>query len=323
MQAIVVSDAGELNWQEAEKPMLGASDVMIEIKATAVNRADLMQRRGLYPAPPGASSILGLECAGTIVQLGSDVTRHQIGDSVCALLAGGGYAEFAAVDEGSVIPVPKGLSFSQAAALPEVFATAWLNLFIEGGLQPSERVLLHAGASGVGTAGIQLCRAFGSECFVTVGSEDKIAACRSLGAIGGFDRTQGSFLSALKDQWNDGVDVILDPVGASYLDDNLQALKLNGRLILIGLMGGARSEIDLAQLMIKRLRVQGSTLRSRALSEKAAIMAELQQFVWPKIEQGDIKPIVQQVIPIEQAAAAHDLVASDATIGKVVLSVAK
>ncbi|MDA1206666.1 MAG: NAD(P)H-quinone oxidoreductase [Proteobacteria bacterium] len=323
MQAIVVSDAGELNWQEAEKPMLGASDVMIEIKATAVNRADLMQRRGLYPAPPGASSILGLECAGKIVQLGSDVTRHQIGDSVCALLAGGGYAEFAAVDEGSVIPVPKGLSFSQAAALPEVFATAWLNLFIEGGLQPSERVLLHAGASGVGTAGIQLCRAFGSECFVTVGSEDKIAACRSLGAIGGFDRTQGSFLSALKDQWNDGVDVILDPVGASYLDDNLQALKLNGRLILIGLMGGARSEIDLAQLMIKRLRVQGSTLRSRALSEKAAIMAELQQFVWPKIEQGDIKPIVQQVIPIEQAAAAHDLVASDATIGKVVLSVAK
>jgi len=323
VQAIVVSDAGELNWQEAEKPMLGASDVMIEIKATAVNRADLMQRRGLYPAPPGASSILGLECAGTIVQLGSDVTRHQIGDSVCALLAGGGYAEFAAVDEGSVIPVPKGLSVSQAAALPEVFATAWLNLFIEGGLQPSERVLLHAGASGVGTAGIQLCRAFGSECFVTVGSEDKIAACRSLGAIGGFDRTQGSFLSALKDQWNDGVDVILDPVGASYLDDNLQALKLNGRLILIGLMGGARSEIDLAQLMIKRLRVQGSTLRSRALSEKAAIMAELQQFVWPKIEQGDIKPIVQQVIPIEQAAAAHDLVASDATIGKVVLSVAK
>jgi len=323
VQAIVVSDAGELNWQEAEKPMLGVSDVMIEIKATAVNRADLMQRRGLYPAPPGASSILGLECAGTIVQLGSDVTRHQIGDSVCALLAGGGYAEFAAVDEGSVIPVPKGLSFSQAAALPEVFATAWLNLFIEGGLQPSERVLLHAGASGVGTAGIQLCRAFGSECFVTVGSEDKIAACRSLGAIGGFDRTQGSFLSALKDQWNDGVDVILDPVGASYLDDNLQALKLNGRLILIGLMGGARSEIDLAQLMIKRLRVQGSTLRSRALSEKAAIMAELQQFVWPKIEQGDIKPIVQQVIPIEQAAAAHDLVASDATIGKVVLSVAK
>lgn len=323
MQAIVVSDAGELNWQEAEKPMLGASDVMIEIKATAVNRADLMQRRGLYPAPPGASSILGLECAGTIVQLGSDVTRHKIGDSVCALLAGGGYAEFAAVDEGSVIPVPKGLSFSQAAALPEVFATAWLNLFIEGGLQPSERVLLHAGASGVGTAGIQLCRAFGSECFVTVGSEDKIAACRSLGAIGGFHRTQGSFLSALKDQWNDGVDVILDPVGASYLDDNLQALKLNGRLILIGLMGGARSEIDLAQLMIKRLRVQGSTLRSRALSEKAAIMAELQQFVWPKIEQGDIKPIVQQVIPIEQAAAAHDLVASDATIGKVVLSVAK
>jgi len=323
VQAIVVSDAGELNWQEVEKPMLGASDVMIEIKATAVNRADLMQRRGLYPAPPGASSILGLECAGTIVQLGSDVTRHQIGDSVCALLAGGGYAEFAAVDEGSVIPVPKGLSFSQAAALPEVFATAWLNLFIEGGLQPSERVLLHAGASGVGTAGIQLCRAFGSECFVTVGSEDKIAACRSLGAIGGFDRTQGSFLSALKDQWNDGVDVILDPVGASYLDDNLQALKLSGRLILIGLMGGARSEMDLAQLMIKRLRVQGSTLRSRALSEKAAIMAELQQFVWPKIEQGDIKPIVQQVIPIEQAAAAHDLVASDATIGKVVLSVAK
>jgi NADPH:quinone reductase-like Zn-dependent oxidoreductase len=173
MQAISVLASSELKWQETEDPVLSPSEVLIEIKATAINRADLMQRRGLYPPPPGASPIMGLECAGVVVQVGDQVSRHQVGDRVCALLAGGGYAELTAVDEGSVISIPEGLDFSQAAALPEVFATAWLNLFIEASLQPGERVLLHAGASGVGTAAIQLCRAFGAESYVTAGSEDK------------------------------------------------------------------------------------------------------------------------------------------------------
>lgn len=322
MQAISVLASSELKWQETEDPVLSPSEVLIEIKATAINRADLMQRRGLYPPPLGASPIMGLECAGVVVQVGDQVSRHQVGDRVCALLAGGGYAELTAVDEGSVIPIPEGLDFSQAAALPEVFATAWLNLFIEAGLQPGERVLLHAGASGVGTAAIQLCRAFGSESYVTAGSEDKIATCLALGASQGFDRNQGGFSEALQAFWADGVDVVLDPVGAGYLADNLKVLRMNGRLILIGLMSGARTEIDLAQLMMKRIRVIGSTLRARPLPEKAAIMAELEQFVWPKITTGVIKPIIETIMPIEQANEAHDLVASDTTVGKVVLSVA-
>ena len=322
MQAISVLASSELKWQETEDPVLSPSEVLIEIKATAINRADLMQRRGLYPPPPGASPIMGLECAGVVVQVGDQVSRHQVGDRVCALLAGGGYAELTAVDEGSVIPIPEGLDFSQAAALPEVFATAWLNLFIEAGLQPGERVLLHAGASGVGTAAIQLCRAFGSESYVTAGSEDKIATCLALGASQGFDRNQGGFSEALQAFWADGVDVVLDPVGAGYLADNLKVLRMNGRLILIGLMSGARTEIDLAQLMMKRIRVIGSTLRARPLPEKAAILAELEQFVWPKITTGVIKPIIETIMPIEQANEAHDLVASDTTVGKVVLSVA-
>ena len=322
MQAISVLASSELKWQETEDPVLSPSEVLIEIKATAINRADLMQRRGLYPPPPGASPIMGLECAGVVVQVGDQVSRHRVGDRVCALLAGGGYAELTAVDEGSVIPIPEGLDFSQAAALPEVFATAWLNLFIEAGLQPGERVLLHAGASGVGTAAIQLCRAFGAESYVTAGSADKIATCLALGAGQGFDRNQGGFSEALQAFWAGGVDVVLDPVGAGYLADNLKVLRMNGRLILIGLMSGARTEIDLAQLMMKRIRVIGSTLRARPLPEKAAIMAELEQFVWPKITTGVIKPIIETIMPIEQANEAHDLVASDTTVGKVVLSVA-
>ena len=264
---------------------------------------------------------MGLECAGVVAAVGRDVTHHQVGDRVCALLAGGGYAEQAVVDQGSALKIPENLSFEQAAAIPEVFATAWLNLFIEAGLQPGERVVLHAGASGVGTAAIQLCRAFGSESFVTAGAADKIEACLKLGAKGGQNRREGGFIDALRALWPQGADVILDPVGANYLAENLEALTLNGRLVLIGLMGGSRSEIDLAKLMMKRLRVVGSTLRARPLEEKASIMAELGQYVWPKISQGEVVPIIQQVFPIQAASEAHELVASDGTIGKVVLKV--
>ena len=321
MRVISVSEIGDLLWTEAPNLAPGPAEILIDVKATAINRADLMQRKGLYPPPPGAPQTLGLECAGVVAAVGRDVTHHQVGDRVCALLAGGGYAEQAVVDQGSALKMPENLSFEQAAAIPEVFATAWLNLFIEAGLQPGERVVLHAGASGVGTAAIQLCRAFGSESFVTAGAADKIEACLKLGAKGGQNRREGGFIDALRALWPQGADVILDPVGASYLAENLEALTLNGRLVLIGLMGGSRSEIDLAKLMMKRLRVVGSTLRARPLEEKASIMAELGQYVWPKISQGEIVPIIQQVFPIQAASEAHELVASDGTIGKVVLKV--
>jgi len=321
MRVISVSETGDLLWTEAADLVPSPAEILIDVKATAINRADLMQRKGLYPPPPGAPETMGLECAGIVMAIGRDVTHHQVGDRVCALLAGGGYAEQAVVDQGSALKIPDNLDFEQAAAIPEVFATAWLNLFIEAALQPGERVVLHAGASGVGTAAIQLCHAFGSESFVTAGSASKIEACLKLGAKGGHNRRDGGFIDALRALWPQGADVILDPVGASYLAENLEALTLNGRLVLIGLMGGSRSEIDLAKLMMKRLRVVGSTLRARPLEEKASIMAELSQYVWPKISQGEIVPIIQQVFPIQSASAAHELMASDETIGKVVLKV--
>ena len=321
MRVISVSETGDLLWTEAADLVPSPAEILIDVKATAINRADLMQRKGLYPPPPGAPETMGLECAGIVMAIGRDVTHHQVGDRVCALLAGGGYAEQAVVDQGSALKIPDNLDFEQAAAIPEVFATAWLNLFIEAALQPGERVVLHAGASGVGTAAIQLCHAFGSESFVTAGSASKIEACLKLGAKGGHNRRDSGFIDALRALWPQGADVILDPVGASYLAENLEALTLNGRLVLIGLMGGSRSEIDLAKLMMKRLRVVGSTLRARPLEEKASIMAELRQYVWPKISQGEIVPIIQQVFPIQSASAAHELMASDVTIGKVVLKV--
>ena len=321
MRVISVSETGDLLWTEAADLVPSPAEILIDVKATAINRADLMQRKGLYPPPPGAPETMGLECAGIVMAVGRDVTHHQVGDRVCALLAGGGYAEQAVVDQGSALKIPDNLDFEQAAAIPEVFATAWLNLFIEAALQPGELVVLHAGASGVGTAAIQLCHAFGSESFVTAGSASKIEACLKLGAKGWHNRRDGGFIDALRALWTQGADVILDPVGASYLAENLEALTLNGRLVLIGLMGGSRSEIDLAKLMMKRLRVVGSTLRARPLEEKASIMAELSQYVWPKISQGEIVPIIQQVFPIQSASAAHELMASDVTIGKVVLKV--
>ena len=323
MHAIQVKDGGELAWEEVATPGPKENEVQIKVFASAINRADLMQRKGMYPPPPGASDVMGLECAGEVIGLGSKVQGFKEGDRVCALLAGGGYAQVVTVDAGSVLPLPKGLSMAHGAALPEVFATAWLNIFMEAALQPGEKVILHAGASGVGTAAIQLCQAFGSETFVTVGNQDKLTACLELGASAGSNRHEGSFLEKAQAFAPDGVGVILDPVGGAYLGDNLNLLGLGGRLVLIGLMGGAQTEINLGLMMIKRLRVIGSTLRARPLQEKAAVMAQLREKVWPKIESGEIKPIVDTVFPIEEADAAQALVASDKTIGKVILSVAQ
>ncbi len=322
MKAVLVDDNANMSWGEFADPVVGDREVLIKIQATAINRADLMQRRGFYPPPPGASPVMGLECAGEIVEVGAGCRRYQVGDRVCALLAGGGYSQFAAVHEGSVLPIPDGLSLEQAAAIPEVFATAWVNLFMEAGLQPGEKVIVHAGASGVGTTAIQLCKAFESPCFVTLGSEEKLQTCIELGAASGAVRHDGPFLERAREFAGDaGVAVILDPVGASYLADNISLLGMGGRLVLIGLMGGTKAEIDLAQLMIKRARVIGSTLRARPVAEKAVIMSELEQKVWPKMASGDIVPVIERVYPIEDVTAAHDLVASDTTTGKVILAV--
>jgi putative PIG3 family NAD(P)H quinone oxidoreductase len=318
MKAVII-EGERLRWQEAEEPQVGVGEVLIAVHATAVNRADLVQRSGGYPPPPGASEILGLECAGEVLAIGEGVTRVKPGDRVCALLAGGGYAERVAVPAGQVLPVPSGLDMLQAAALPEVFATAYLNLYTEARLERGERVLIHAGASGVGTAAIQLCTTTSNPCFVTAGNSQKIERCVALGAEGGWDRHQGSFLEAVR-QWG-GVDVVLDPVGAGYLADNLSCLNVDGRLSLIGLMGGVQSEINLATVVMKRIRIIGSTLRARSAAAKSLVMDGLQRDVWPHLEAGSIVPIIDEVLPIESADRAHELMAGDQTFGKLVLQI--
>ena len=318
-----ISVVGErVEWTEHDDPRPGPGEVLIRVRATAVNRADLLQRAGAYPVPPGASPILGLDCARAIPSIGSDVPRCAIDDPVCALLSGGGYAEQVVVPEGQVLPIPDGLDFVKAAAIPEVFATAWLNLYREGGLTPGERVLLHAGASGVGTAAIQLCRVFGNPCFVTAGSSEKIAACAALGAAGGSVRGEESFLEAIG-SWTDGqgVDVILDSVGGAYLADNLQSLSLDGRLVMIGLMGGMESPVNLGLLLMKRLRIIGSTLRSQSDAAKTALMGDLQEKLWPLFACGDIIPVIDSVFSIEEADKGQQWVSGNQTVGKVILTV--
>lgn len=321
MQAILIEDDG-LVWGTAPTPALRAGEVRIEVHATAVNRADLAQRAGVYPPPPGASEILGLECAGVVTEVGAGVDRLQVGDAVCALLSGGGYAEQVVAPAGQVLPIPDGFNFVQAAAIPEVFATAWMNLYMEAALQPGEKVLLHAGASGVGTAGIQLCKAFGSSCWVTVGSAAKLEACRELGASGGCVRHDQSFAELAK-VWTDGsgFDVILDPVGAGYLADNLKSLRQDGRLVVIGLMGGVSAEVNLGLMMVKRLRMIGSTLRARSVESKTAVMAALHEQVWPLLESAQIVPVIDHSLPIDQASDAHALMAADSNVGKLILTV--
>lgn len=314
-------DQDRLVWAETAAPAEpGHQEVRLRVAWAGVNRADLMQRAGQYPPPPGVSATLGLEVSGSVVAVGEGVTGLAVGQPVCALLAGGGYAEEVVVDARQVLPVPAGLGLREAAALPEVFATAWLNLFMEGALAPGERVLLHAGASGVGTAATQLCRAFAHPCFVTVGSEAKLAACHELGADAGWNRHDGSFVDAVK-AWG-GADMILDPVGASYLADNQRVLNADGRLVVIGLMGGRQAELDLGRLLMKRQRVIGSTLRARPPAAKGEILDALRVHVWPRLASGELAPLVDRTWPIAEAEAAHDHVRRDANIGKVLLEVA-
>ncbi len=306
-------------WAEAPDPVPSEGEILIRVGATAVNRADLAQRAGRYPPPPGASLILGLECSGRIEQVGPGVDPAQVGGEVCALLAGGGYAQKVVCPAGHALPIPEGLDQVSAAAVPEVFATAWLNLKLEGALAEGERVLVHAGASGVGTAAIQLCKAWGNPVFVTVGSPEKCRFCGQLGAEGTFKRHQGSWEEAVK-EWG-GADVILDPVGGNYLEANLRSLRARGRLVNIGLLGGTEGNLSLGRLLVKRLTVKGSVLRSRSVAEKNRVIQGLAQEVWPLLEQGRVKPIIDRRMPITQAEEAHRVIAGNQTIGKVVLTV--
>jgi putative PIG3 family NAD(P)H quinone oxidoreductase len=307
---------------EAPKPELRAGEVRIQVTATAVNRADLMQRRGLYPPPPGASPVLGLECAGTITELGAGVTGFSRGARVMALLPGGGYAEEVAVDAGSVMPVPEKLSLVEAAAIPEVFLTCHLNLFQLAAVPPGGWALVHGGGSGIGTAAIQLLRAAGVHSIVTAGSAAKCARCLELGADAALDYSQGEFAPAvLEKTGGQGVDVALDSIGAPYLAQHLSCLKLGGRLVLIGLMGGAKAEINLGMVVAKRLSIIGSTLRTRPVAEKAEIVKSFRARFGAALERGELRAIVDQVLPLAAAQAAHDRVEASSHFGKVVLRV--
>jgi putative PIG3 family NAD(P)H quinone oxidoreductase len=284
------------------------------VAAAGLNRADLLQRAGLYPPPPGASEVLGLECSGVISEVGAG-SSWQVGDRVCALLAGGGMAQEVVVDARHVLPVPEGLSLAEAAALPEVYSTAWLNLFQLAALKPGEKVLLHAGASGVGSAAIQLCKAFGSPCWVSVGSADRLAYCEDLGAQGGVVRTDG--IESLGDFGP--FDVILDPVGGNYAAINLKLLARDGRWVLIGLMGGREAQLDLAQVLAKRVQLLGSTLRSRDDQFKADLLSDLGQQVWPLFGEGRLSPQLAKTFAITDAEAAFAQLATNQISGKLVL----
>lgn len=308
---------------DAPDPICGPDDLLVAVRATALNRADLLQRRGLYPPPPGASDILGLEMAGEVIQVGERVLGWRPGDRVCALLPGGGYAERAVVPAAMAMRIPDGLSYEQAAAIPEVFLTAYLNLFWLGGLRRGQTVLVHAGASGVGTAAIQLIRAAGAQALVTAGSDEKVAFCCALGARAGWNYHQGSFAPWVLEQTGGrGVDLILDFVGAPYFADNLQSLATDGRLIVIGTLGGSKvNQVDLGRLLQRRQHIIGTALRSRPLAEKVRLTQEFAAFALRRFADGRLVPVIDRVFDWSEAAAAHAYMESNANIGKIVLRV--
>ncbi|MFJ3374748.1 zinc-binding dehydrogenase [Pseudomonas sp. NPDC086112] len=305
---------GRVEWVEEPSPTCDVGQVRIRVAAAGLNRADLLQKAGLYPPPPWASQVLGLECSGVISEVGPG-SSWQVGDRVCALLAGGGMAEEVVVDGRHVLPVPEGLSLAEAAALPEVYATVWLNLFQLAALKPGEKVLLHAGASGIGSAAIQLCKAFGNPCWVSVGSAERLAYCEALGAQGGVVRNGD--LDSLNDLAP--FDVILDPVGGSYAALNLKLLARDGRWVLIGLMGGREAQLDLAQVLAKRVQLLGSTLRNRDEQFKADLFSDLGQHVWPLFAEGRLSPQLARTFAIKDAEAAFAELATNKVSGKLVL----
>lgn len=324
MKAIVVKDsqAGpQLVWEEVGDIGFNSDEVLVDVRASAVNRADLSQARGNYPPPPGASDILGLEMAGVIEAVGDQVESWQIGDRVFALLPGGGYAEKAAVPYQMLMRLPDAWSFASGAAVPEVWYTAFVNLFLEGNLAQGETALIHAGGSGVGTAAIQLAVDAGARAFVTAGSQEKLAGCRQLGAQLAVNYKESDFLEAVMAATNGGgVDVILDPVGGSYLSRNVKALRRFGRLVNIGLLGGGDGEMNVALLLRNRLRIVGSTLRNRPLPEKINIVRRFEERFWPRLLSGKLRPVIDTTYAMQDAQKAHEYVARNENFGKVILS---
>ncbi|WP_409183841.1 NAD(P)H-quinone oxidoreductase [Amycolatopsis sp. VS8301801F10] len=322
MHAITIREPGApdvLEWTEVPDPEPGPGEVLVDVTASAVNRADLLQRQGNYPPPPGASDILGLECSGTIAELGEGVEGWQVGDEVCALLAGGGYAERVAVPAGQLLPVPAEVETVAAAGLPEVACTVWANVVMHAGLAEGEVLLVHGGAGGIGTHAIQVGKALGATVAVTAGSPERLERCRQLGADLTINYKDQDFVEVLRAETN-GADVILDNMGAKYLDRNIDALAADGRLVIIGMQGGVKGELNIGKLLGKRASVFAAGLRSRPLDQKAAIVADVRNRLWPFVEQGSVRPIVGDVVPMAEAASAHRMLEEGSIFGKVLLA---
>jgi len=321
MRAVIVTEPGgpeALTVVDLPDPEPGPGEVLVRVAATAVNRADTMQRQGFYPPPPGAPDVLGLECSGTVAALGDGVSGWAVGDEVCALLAGGGYAELVAVPAGQLMPVPDGVDLVTAGSIPEVACTVWSNLFMIAGLQPGERLLVHGGSGGIGTFAIQLASAMSAKVFTTAGTAEKLAACADLGADVTINYRDEDFVEVLREAG--GADVILDNMGAKYLGRNVDALATEGRLVVIGLQGGTKGELDLGMLLRKRGAVIATTLRSRPTEEKAIIAASVVEHVWPLVADGQVRPIVHATMPLDRVADAHRLMEESSHIGKIALT---
>ncbi|MFF4752443.1 NAD(P)H-quinone oxidoreductase [Streptomyces sp. NPDC002514] len=324
MHAITIPEPGgpeALVWSEVPDPAPpGEGEVLVDVVAGAVNRADVLQRQGFYNPPPGASPYPGLECSGRIAAIGPGVTGWAVGDEVCALLAGGGYAERVVVPVGQLLPVPEGVDLKQAAALPEVVCTVWSNVFMIAQLRPGEVLLVHGGSSGIGTMAIQLAKSVGAKVAVTAGSKEKLERCAELGADILINYREQDFVAELERATDGaGADVILDNMGAKYLERNVRALAVNGRLAVIGLQGGSKGELNLGALLAKRAAVSATSLRARPLAEKAAIVAAVREHVWPLFASGQVRPVVDRELPMSQAAEAHRVLEASGHIGKVLL----
>jgi len=301
-------------------PDPGPGEVLVEVAAAGINRPDVLQRQGLYPSPKGASDLLGLEVAGKVVALGEGASRYQPGDLVCALVNGGGYAEFAVAPEGSTLPVPQGLSLAEAAALPETVFTVWHNVFERGGLEPGEWLLVHGGASGIGTTAIQMATALGAKVMVTVGSDEKARACRALGAVRAINYREEDFVEAVREATGgNGANVILDMVGGDYVERDLRAAALEGHIVQIAFLKGSKVELDLMRLMMRRLTLTGSTLRAQSPEAKTRMAKAIEQRVWPLIAAGKVKPVVDSTFALAQASEAHQRIDDPDHVGKIVL----
>ena len=323
MRAIVAESSEQLSWQDVPDATAGPGEVLIKVAAAGVNRADVLQAAGKYPPPPGASEIIGMEVSGVVAEAGSGVTEWSVGQEVCALLAGGGYAEYVAVPAGQVLPIPDGVDLVDAAGLPEVACTVWSNLVMTAHLGPGQLLLIQGGASGIGTHAIQVARALGARVAVTAGSADKLKFCRALGAEITINYRDEDFVARLREE-TDGADVILDIMGAAYLDRNIDALATDGQLVIIGMQGGVLGELNIGKLMAKRARVIGTTLRGRPVTgpnSKSAIVQAVTASLWPTIAHGQIRPIIGARMPIQQAGYAHQQLVSGNVTGKIVLTV--